>query len=96
MNVLARGSAEIVDSALVKGNDYTDDLPGLTKDSIDSYYINELKSAKTFVDAKRTFKDQKKYVNTLSVPYYFECYEYFSKWDNNFAYSILDIFSCIS
>ena len=89
MNVLARGSAEIVDSALVKGNDYTDDLPGLTKDSIDSYYINELKSAKTFVDAKRTFKDQKKYVNTLSIPYYFECYEYFSKWDNNFAYSIL-------
>ena len=89
MNVLARGSAEIVDSALVKGNDYTDELPGLTKDSIDSYYINELKSAKTFVDAKRTFKDQKKYVNTLSIPYYFECYEYFSKWDNNFAYSIL-------
>ena len=89
MNVLARGSAEIVDSALVKGNDYTDELPGLTKDSIDSYYINELKSAKTFVDAKRIFKDQKKYVNTLSIPYYFECYEYFSKWDNNFAYSIL-------
>ncbi len=89
MNVLARGSAEIVDSALVKGNDYTEELPGLTKDSIDSYYINELKSAKTFVDAKRTFKDQKKYVNTLSIPYYFECYEYFSKWDNNFAYSIL-------
>ena len=89
MNVLARGSAEIVDSALVKGNDYTEELPGLTKDSIDSYYINELKFAKTFIDAKRIFGDQKHYVNTLSIPYYFECYEYFSKWDNNFAYSIL-------
>ena len=89
MNVLARGSAEIVDSALVKGNDYTEELPRLTKDSIDSYYIKELKSAKTFIDAKRIFKDQKKYVNTLSIPYYFECYEFFSKWDNNFSYSIL-------
>ena len=89
MNVLARGSAEIVDSALVKGNDYTEELPGLTKDSIDSYYINELKLAKTFIDAKRIFRDQKQYVNTLSIPYYFECYEYFSKWDKNFAYSIL-------
>ena len=89
MNVLARGSAEIVDSALVKGNDYVEELPGLAKDSIDSYYIKELKSAKSFVDAKRIFKDQKNYVNTLSIPYYFECYEYFSKWDNKFAYSIL-------
>jgi hypothetical protein len=89
MNVLARGSAEIVDSALVKGNDYTEELPGITKDSINSYYIKELKSAKTFIDAKRIFKDQKKYVNTLSIPYYFECYEYFSKWDDNFSYSIL-------
>ena len=89
MSVLARGSAEIINSALIKGNDYTEELPGITKDSIDSYYIKELKSAKTFIDAKRIFKDQKKYVNTLSIPYYFECYEYFSKWDNNFSYSIL-------
>jgi len=89
MSVLARGSAEIINSALVKGNDYTEELPEIAKDSIDSYYIKELKSSKTFIDAKRIFKDQKKYVNTLSIPYYFECYEYFSKWDKNFSYSIL-------
>ena len=35
-------------------------------------------------NAKRIFRDQKQYVNTLSIPYYFECYEYFSKWDKNF------------
>ncbi len=89
MNVLARGSAEIVDSALVKGNDYTEELPGLVNDSIDSYYIKELKGSKSFIEAKQIFNDQKKYVNTLSIPYYFECYKYFSKWNKNFAYSIL-------
>jgi tetratricopeptide (TPR) repeat protein len=89
MNVLARGSAEIVDSALVKGNDYTEELPGIVKDSIDSYYINELKASKSFIEAKKIFNNQKTYVNTLSIPYYFECYNYFSKWNKNFAYSIL-------
>jgi len=89
MNVLARGSAEIVDSALVKGNDYIEELPGLAKDSIDSYYIKELKASKSFIEAKKIFNDQKTYVNTLSIPYYFECYNYFSKWNKKFAYSIL-------
>ncbi len=89
MNVLARGSAEIVDSALVKGNDYTEELPVLVNDSIDSYYIKELKASKSFIEAKKIFNDQKTYVNTLSIPYYFECYNYFSKWNKNFAYSIL-------
>ena len=89
MNVLARGSAEIINSALVKGNDYIEVLPIFTNDSISSYYIKELKSAKTFTDAKRIYEQQKKYINTLSVPYYFECYEYFSNWNKIYAYSIL-------
>ena len=89
MNVLARGSAEIINSALIKGNDYSEVLPIYTNDSIDSYYINELKAAKTFIEAKTIYEQQKKYINTLSVPYYFECYDYFSNWDRSYAYSIL-------
>ena len=89
MNVLARGSAEIINSALIKGNDYSEVLPIYTNDSIDSYYIKELKSAKTFIEAKTIYEQQKKYINTLSVPYYFECYDYFSSWDRSYAYSIL-------
>ena len=89
MNVLARGSAEIINSALIKGNDYSEVLPIYTNDSIDSYYINELKAAKTFIEAKTIYEHQKKYINTLSVPYYFECYDYFSSWDRSYAYSIL-------
>ena len=89
MNVLARGSAEIINSALIKGNDYSEVLPIYTNDSIDSYYIKELKSAKTFIEAKTIYEQQKKYINTLSVPYYFECYDYFSNWDRSYAYSIL-------
>ena len=89
MNVLARGSAEIINSALIKGNDYSEVLPIYTNDSIDSYYINELKAAKTFIEAKTIYEQQKKYINTLSVPYYFECYDYFSSWDRSYAYSIL-------
>ena len=89
MNVLARGSAEIINSALIKGNDYSEVLPIYNNDSIDSYYIKELKSAKTFIEAKTIYEQQKKYINTLSVPYYFECYDYFSSWDRSYAYSIL-------
>ena len=89
MNVLARGSAEIINSALIKGNDYSEVLPVYTNDSIDSYYIKELKAAKTFIEAKTIYEQQKKYINTLSVPYYFECYDYFSSWDRSYAYSIL-------
>ena len=89
MNVLARGSAEIINSALIKGNDYSEVLPIYTNDSIDSYYIKELKAAKTFIEAKAIYEKQKKYINTLSVPYYFECYDYFSSWDRSYAYSIL-------
>ena len=89
MNVLARGSAEIINSALIKGNDYSEVLPIYTNDSIDSYYINELKAAKTFIEAKTIYEQQKKYINTLSVPYYFECYDYFSSLDRSYAYSIL-------
>ena len=89
MNVLARGSAEIINSALIKGNDYSEVLPIYTNDSIDSYYIKELKAAKTFIEAKTIYEQQKKYINTLSVPYYFECYDYFSSWDRSYAYSIL-------
>ena len=89
MNVLARGSAEIINSALIKGNDYSEVLPIYTNDSIDSYYIKELKAAKTFIEAKTIYEKQKKYINTLSVPYYFECYDYFSSWDRSYAYSIL-------
>ena len=76
-------------SALIKGNDYSEVLPIYTNDSIDSYYINELKAAKTFIEAKTIYEQQKKYINTLSVPYYFECYDYFSSWDRSYAYSIL-------
>ena len=89
MNVLARGSAEIINSALIKGNDYSEVLPIYTNDSIDSYYIKELKSAKTFIEAKTIYEQQKKYINTLSVPSFFECYDYFSSWDRSYAYSIL-------
>ena len=89
MNEVARGSAEIINSALIKGNDYSEVLPIYTNDSIDSYYIKELKSAKTFIEAKTIYEQQKKYINTLSVPYYFECYDYFSSWDRSYAYSIL-------
>ena len=96
MNVLARGSAEIINSALIKGNDYSEVLPIYTNDSIDSYYINELKAAKTFIEAKTIYEQQKKYINTLSVPYYFECYDYFSSWDRSYAYSILTSLASIA
>ena len=59
MNVLARGSAEIINSALIKGNDYSEVLPIYTNDSIDSYYINELKAAKTLLKLKQYMNSKK-------------------------------------
>ena len=88
MNNLFKGSSQTLDSALIKGNDYDEEL-GMISFANNSEYIKELEEAFSFEDAKEIYSRQTSNLEFKSIPYYFDCYEYFKRWNDSFAFYIL-------
>ena len=88
MNNLYKGSSQSLDSALIKGNDYEEELSMISLEN-SSKYIEQLEVAFSFENAKEIFLRQTTNLEFKSLPYYFDCYDYFKRWDENFAFSIL-------
>ena len=88
MNNLYKGSSQSLDSALIKGNDYEEELSMISLEN-SSKYIEKLEGAFSFENAKEIFLRQTTNLEFKSLPYYFDCYDYFKRWDENFAFSIL-------
>ena len=77
------------DSALVKGNDYVDEGISIWNNTLETpYYLNELKNAATFEEAKTIYFNQKKSM-PISIPYIINISDYFKKWNGEFAYVVL-------
>ena len=88
MNNLYKGSSQSLDSALIKGNDYEEELSMISLEN-NSNYIKELEEAFSFENAKEIYLRQTSNLEFKSLPYYFDSYDYFKRWDNDYAFSIL-------
>jgi tetratricopeptide (TPR) repeat protein len=88
MNNLYKGSSQSLDSALIKGNDYEEELSMISLEN-NSNYIKELEEASSFENAKEIYLRQTSNLEFKSLPYYFDSYHYFKRWDNDYAFSIL-------
>tara|TARA_B100001063_G_scaffold48880_1_gene42809 strand:- start:66 stop:2096 length:2031 start_codon:yes stop_codon:yes gene_type:complete len=88
MNNLYKGSSQTLDSALIKGNDYEEEL-GMISFENNSQYIKELEEAFSFENAKEIYSRQTSNLEFKSLPYYFDCYDYFKRWNDDFAFYIL-------
>ena len=88
MNNLYKGSSQNLDSALIKGNDYTEELSMIGLEE-NSKYLDELEQSFSFENAKDIYESQTSILEFKSVPYYFDCFDYFKRWDDDFAFSIL-------
>ena len=88
MNNLYKGSSQVLDSALIKGNDYSEELNMISSEN-NSTYIKELELASSFENAKEIYLSQTSNLGFKSIPYYFDSYDYFKRWNKDFAFSIL-------
>jgi tetratricopeptide (TPR) repeat protein len=88
MNNLYKGSSQSLDSALIKGNDYEEELSMISLEN-NSNYIKELEEAFSFENAKEIYLRQTSNLEFKSLPYYLDSYDYFKRWDNDYAFSIL-------
>ena len=88
MNNLYKGSSQTLDSALIKGNDYTEELSTIGLEE-NSKYLDELELSFSFENAKDIYESQTSILEFKSVPYYLDCFDYFKRWDDDFAFSIL-------
>ena len=88
MNNLYKGSSQNLDSALIKGNDYTEELSMIGLEE-NSKYLDELEQSFSFENAKDIYESQTSMLEFKSVPYYFDCFDYFKRWNDDFAFSIL-------
>jgi hypothetical protein len=76
-------------SLLAKGNDYSEELQDYNQGVETKHYLKELRKSTSFDEAKLVFFAQKNESNASKLSYYLETAEYFNKWDQNFAHSIL-------
>ena len=88
MNNLYKGSSQVLDSALIKGNDYSEELNMISSEN-NSTYIKELELASSLENAKEIYLSQTSNLGFKSIPYYFDSYDYFKRWNKDFAFSIL-------
>ena len=88
MNNLYKGSSQTLDSALIKGNDYAEELSMIGLEE-NSKYLDELELSFSFENAKDIYESQTSILEFKSVPYYLDCFDYFKRWDDDFAFSIL-------
>ncbi|RLD30113.1 MAG: hypothetical protein DRI75_00995 [Bacteroidetes bacterium] len=80
----------IIDTALIKGNDYTEnDIQLLNYNINNSPYILELEKSITFEEAQNIYYKQQNQDSLLSISYYLDVSNYFTKWNEDFAFTIL-------
>lgn len=76
-------------SALAKNNDFTEfGIPNINEIQGKPIYIQQLENAGSFEESKSIYFNQK---NTypISIPYIINVSEYFKKWDQDFALTVL-------
>ena len=87
------GISEVQDfkSALVTGNDYIDEGLLLFNNATLEMpnYLKRLHTATNYNEAKTIYQTLKNEDGLRSVPFYLDVSDYFSKWDENYSYSIL-------
>jgi hypothetical protein len=80
-----------VNTALVSGNDYEENLP-MISDFMDAgvvpHYLEKLRSTSTFKEAKTIYFDYLEDVES-SVSFFTDVSDYFLKWDHDFSYAVL-------
>jgi hypothetical protein len=84
-----RWDSSKIGSALAKGNDYVEEVLLLNEKFDQPAYLNQLKIATSFNEAKEIFERQKKQIEFLTVPYYIDVADYFMKWDMDYAINVL-------
>ncbi|MBE9490501.1 MAG: carboxypeptidase-like regulatory domain-containing protein [Bacteroidetes bacterium] len=75
-----------INLALIKDNDYTEELPLINKKLNTPLYIRELENAVSYNNALAIYKQQKE---KTSIPYILNVSNYFMRWDKNYAFNIL-------
>ena len=81
-------NGNIINSALVTGNDYSEQLPLLNNIETLST-LKYLSSATSFENALDLYEKDKNAQVTPTIPFYIEASDYFTKWNQDYAYSIL-------
>jgi len=76
-------------SALVAGNEYSENLINNTNNQNTPYYIKALLKSNSFDNAKPIYKKQLENTENLGIPYYVNVANYFMKWDKNYAVNII-------
>jgi len=89
MKVAAPFVKKPVDTALIKGNKYVEELEMISATQVSPPYIVQLEAAKSYEEALKLYSTQKRYNKKLSIPYFLDVSEYFMKWDKDYAYKIL-------
>lgn len=82
-------NGEPINIALVKDNDYEEDLPAISNNQKESWYMEQFHKANSYEAALAVYRDHENAKIQLSVPYYLDVSEYFKKWDEDRALTIL-------
>ncbi|MEM6722245.1 MAG: carboxypeptidase-like regulatory domain-containing protein [Bacteroidota bacterium] len=80
---------QIINSALVKNNNYKENVPLIINTTEKPQYIQQLESAETYGQALAIFEAQQQNPQHKTIPYYLDTAEYFKKWDAKKALDIL-------
>jgi len=93
----ARDRIQKVGSAQIKGNDYEGkDIQYVGALAEKPSYLLELESASSYKNALEIYDKHKKQRSVLTVPYYFDVSNYFMKWNQDFAFTILTNIAAIA
>ena len=96
--LLGGGEAEGLQSALVTGNDYTDEgvLFLSEKPQKTPEYLLALNQSTSFENAKRVYRELKKDISNKTIPFYLDASNYFMKWDKEFAFQVISNVAAIA
>ena len=86
-----------LDTLLAKGNDYKElELKTISSFLEQPNYLVQLNNATSFDEAKEIYFRQKLSRELWPIPYYLDVSDYFLKWDNDFANTILSNIASIA
>lgn len=78
-----------VNTALIKGNDYQENIEELDHVSNRSAISAKLEMAKTYEEAIAVYKSAKQDLSLVRIPFLVDASDYFTKWDKGFSIEIL-------
>jgi len=78
-----------VNTALIKGNDYQENIEELDHVSKRSAISAKLEMAKTYEEAIAVYKSAKQDLSLVRIPFLVDASDYFTKWDKGFSIEIL-------